>query len=79
MSSSVKRQRVNLTIRDDIVQAAKDLNLNASKAAEAGLLQAIKEAKTKAWREENRVAIDTHNARVEEIGVYLMPSWASKS
>lgn len=74
----VKRRSVNLTIRADVVDAAKALELNASRAAEAGIIEAIRQARTKAWRQENRAAIDAHNARVESAGVLLTPDWAAE-
>ena len=71
-----KRRPVNLTIREDILQDAKDLKLNASKAAECGIAQAIKEARAQAWLEENKQALSAHNKRVEERGTFLTPDWA---
>lgn len=71
-----KRRAINLTIREDILKDAKDLNLNASKAAEQGIAQAIKKAKEQAWLEENKYAISAHNKRVEERGTLLTPGWA---
>ncbi|PSJ15721.1 type II toxin-antitoxin system CcdA family antitoxin [Nitrosomonas supralitoralis] len=41
-----KRRPVNLTIREDLMQNAKSLNLNTSKAAEAGIEDAIKKIQT---------------------------------
>ncbi len=74
---SSKRRPVNLTIREDILKDAKELNLNASKAAEYGIYQAIKEAREQAWLNENKHALSAHNKRVEESGTLLTPSWAN--
>lgn len=71
-----KRRPVNLTIRQDVLTEAKGLNLNASKAAEAGLLDAIRREKERQWRHENKQAIDAHNARVDTTGTLLTPIWA---
>lgn len=73
---SFKRRAVNLTIREDILRDAKELQLNASKAAERGIYNAIREARAQAWLEENKTAIMAHNQRVEEEGTLLTPSWA---
>lgn len=70
-----KRRGVNLTIREDVMEAAKALDLNASRAAEAGILEAIRQARTEAWRQDNRTAIEAHNARVASEGVLLSPDW----
>lgn len=73
---SPKRRPVNLSIRADILSEAKALNLNASKAAEAGIEAAIKQAREENWRTENRDAIAAHNQRVAESGPLLVPDWA---
>ena len=73
---SPKRRPVNLTIREDILSDAKALNLNASKAAEAGIEAAIKQAREENWLAENREAIAAHNRRVAESGPLLVPDWA---
>ena len=70
-----KRRPVNLTIREDILKQAKDLNLNASQAAEVGLVEAIKQARETAWLKENQKALQAHNERVEKTGPLLTPNW----
>ena len=70
-----KRRPVNLTIREDILKKAKDLSLNASKAAEYGILLAIKAEREKQWLEENKEAISAHNERIEREGTLLKPAW----
>lgn len=72
---STKRRPVNLTIREDVLSAAKAFNLNASKAAESGIMQAVKDAKEKQWLEDNQEAIKAHNKRVENEGTLLRPKW----
>ncbi|MBQ0770978.1 MAG: type II toxin-antitoxin system CcdA family antitoxin [Sphingomonadales bacterium] len=71
-----KRRPINLTIREDILREAKALKLNASKAAEAGIEAAIRQAREENWRAENREAIAAHNQRVAESGPLLVPDWA---
>lgn len=77
-ASTGKRRSVNLTIREDVMEAAKALELNASRAAEAGIIEAIRQARAEAWRRENEAAIEAHNARVEKDGVLLTPDWAGE-
>jgi antitoxin CcdA len=76
--STGKRRSVNLTIREDVMEAAKALELNASRAAEAGIIEAIRQARAEAWRRENEAAIEAHNVRVEKDGVLLTPDWAGE-
>ncbi len=73
---SPKRRPINLTIREDILSDAKALNLNASKAAEAGIEAAIKQAREDNWLAENQDTIAAHNQRVAESGPLLVPDWA---
>ena len=77
-TNSVTRKPTNLTIRKDIIEEAKSLKLNTSKAAEYGLIQAIKELKSKEWVEQNQVAISAHNERIDKQGVLLKPKWDNR-
>ena len=70
-----RRRPVNLTIREDILKDAKDLKLNASKAAELGISNAIREARAAAWLEDNKSALMAHNQRIENEGILLTPDW----
>lgn len=75
---TAKRRPVNLTVREDILDEAKALQLNASKAAEEGIINAIKEARAQEWLESNQVALKAHNTRVEKSGTFLTPDWVSE-
>ena len=66
---------VNLTVREDLLENAKSLSLNTSKAAEAGIEDTINKAETKKWLESNNAAILAHNSRVEKEGTLLKPDW----
>lgn len=71
-----KRRAVNLTIRQDVLQAAKDLDLNTSQAAEAGIIQAIRQTKESEWLVNHVSAISAYNDRIDRDGVLLQPVWA---
>ncbi len=71
----LKRRPLNISVRADLVEAAKGFNLNTSQAAEAGIAAAVKRAQEAAWVEQNQTAIEAHNARVDEQGTLLKPSW----
>ena len=75
-TETTKRRPVNLTIREDVINEARALNLNASQAAEAGIAAAIKAARQAQWLAENSDAIEAHNKRVEDKGVLIEPRWA---
>lgn len=70
-----KKRSVNLTVREDVLAKAKSLNLNASKAAEAGIIQAIREAQQAQWLEDHKAALQAHNKRIHEDGLLLSPHW----
>jgi antitoxin CcdA len=72
----VRRKPVTLTIREDIMRDAKNLSLNASKAAEAGIAEALRKAKGEAWLKENAEAIEAYNRKIEERGLAIPPIWA---
>lgn len=73
-----KRRSINLTIREDIIETAKALHLNASKAAESGILQAVQKALGEQWLQQNSAALAAHNQRIEQDGVLLNPDWAAE-
>jgi len=70
-----RRKRVNMTVREDVMKEARELGLNTSRAAEAGIEAAIREEKGRRWKEENRDAIEAYNERLEKEGVLLPPPW----
>lgn len=74
----VKRRPVNLTIREDVIASAKALGLNASKVAEAGIIEAVRKAQEQAWLSENKSAIVAHNERIEREGLTIQPYWLDK-
>jgi len=66
-----RKRAVNVSLRSDLLEEAKALDINVSAAAEQGLERAIAKAKEARWREENRAAIDSYNAWVEKNGLPL--------
>jgi antitoxin CcdA len=63
------RKSVNLLIDAELLAEAKALNVNLSRAADEGLLKAIRERKTQLWLEENKDAIEENNRYFEEHGL----------
>lgn len=57
---------------------ARALNLNTSRAAEAGIEAAIKDAKARAWLVENKAAIEAYNKRIDEHGTLITPVWLKR-
>lgn len=65
------RKAANLSIDADLLSEAKALSVNISRAAEAGIAEAVRKEKERLWREENREALESWNAWVEENGLPL--------
>lgn len=67
---SVRRRPFNLSIREDVIRAARRHGLNASRIAEDALAEAVREAERRTWRADNADAIAAHNRRVAERGLF---------
>lgn len=61
----------NVSLSRELVAEAGALGVDVRAAAERGLAQAIREARAREWREQNREAIDAANAHVEAHGLPL--------
>lgn len=65
------RKAANLSIDADVLAEAKALSVNISRAAEAGISDAVRKEKERRWKEENREALESWNRWVEENGIPL--------
>lgn len=65
------RKAANLSIDADLLSEAKALSVNISRAAEVGIAEAVRKEKERLWRDENRNALESWNAWVEENGLPL--------
>jgi antitoxin CcdA len=65
------RKPANLSLNEDLVTQARDLNINLSRAAEDGIARAIKTERERLWRIENAEGIAASNAYVEKHGLPL--------
>jgi antitoxin CcdA len=65
------RRATSLTLDGALLDEARALGVNVSRAAEAGLAAALREERARRWREENAAAIESHNRYVETHGVPL--------
>ncbi|MES0874832.1 type II toxin-antitoxin system CcdA family antitoxin [Sinimarinibacterium thermocellulolyticum] len=69
MTASTTKQRLNLTVRADLVQYARKAKPNPSQVLEETLLQRQREEAARRWQEENREAIEYHRRRIERDGM----------
>lgn len=75
MTVSERRRPTNVSLREDLVARAKELDLNISRVAEEALDNAVRAAAGQRWLKENRGAIEAHNAWIERSGLPLRPPW----
>ncbi|MFQ8432903.1 type II toxin-antitoxin system CcdA family antitoxin [Amaricoccus sp. W119] len=68
---NASRKATNLSLDPALIAEARGLGVNVSRAAEAGLREAVRSAKAEAWRRENAGAIASANAWVEANGLPL--------
>lgn len=62
------KRRTNVTIAGDLLDAARDLDLNVSAVAETALAAAVREARRAGWARENAEAIAQRKAWIERNG-----------
>ncbi len=65
-----RRKPVNLSLRADIVDQAKELGINVSQIAETALADEVRRTNEALWLEENANAIKEHNERADRQGMY---------
>lgn len=68
--SIIPKRATNVSVRSDLLAAAREAGVNLSAALERALLRELAEAKRKAWRHENREAIDAYNEHVAQRGTF---------
>lgn len=67
---SAPKKSANLSINADLLQQAKQLNINLSQALEQHLIQVVRQAQRSQWLAENQSALDAYNRRIETQGVF---------
>ena len=68
--NSTSKRATNVTLDEELLREAKDLGINLSQTFEKHLYDVVREAKRKRWLEENKAALDDHNAFIERHGVF---------
>ncbi len=65
------RRPINLSIDSALIDEAKALDINMSRACEEGLREQIRAEKSARWLAENKAAFEASNAYVAEHGLPL--------
>jgi antitoxin CcdA len=69
-NASAPKKNTNLSINSDLLQQAKEHNINLSQALELRLAEILKEEKRREWREQNKEAIEEYNRRIDTRRVF---------
>ena len=69
--SNVRRKPTNISLDSDLLDAAKALGVNISRACERGLAEQVSETRAERWLEENKQALESSNRYVEKNGLPL--------
>jgi antitoxin CcdA len=68
-SATIKRQ-TNLTVRADLIEAARSARLNLSAILERALENELARVRRRQWREENAASIEAYNRQVKDGGTF---------
>lgn len=69
-SAAAPKRATNVSIRGDLLAAARDAGLNLSATLERALIEELSAAERRKWREENREAIRAYNEHIEKHGAF---------
>ena len=65
------RKATNVSLDSELLETAKQLGINISRSAEAGLRDAVLNRQAEIWKKENSAAIQASNDYVETHGIPL--------
>jgi antitoxin CcdA len=69
-SRSVPKRATNVSVRSDLLTAARQAGINLSATLERALFGELAQVKRKQWLAENREAITAYNEHVEKHGTF---------
>ena len=74
---AVAKKAVNLSIRRDLLDEARERQFNLSSLLEEALDERLRAERSRCWQEENRAAIESLNKRVDRDGLWHqgLTSW----
>jgi antitoxin CcdA len=67
---SSSKRAANVSVRSELLDAAREAGLNLSATLESALERELAAAKRKKWREDNRDAISAYNEYIEKHGTF---------
>ncbi len=69
-SDSIPKRATNVSVRRDLLAAAREAGVNLSAALESALIEQLAQLKRQKWREENRDSIAAYNEYIENHGAF---------
>jgi antitoxin CcdA len=70
MTSATPKRRLNVSVRGQLIDAARAAGLNLSQVTEAALELALAEARRQAWERDHADAITAYADRIERDGMW---------
>ncbi|MDR3391027.1 MAG: type II toxin-antitoxin system CcdA family antitoxin [Sulfuriferula sp.] len=64
------KKSANLSINADLLQQAKQLNINLSQTLEQHLAEIVRQAQRSRWLAENQHALEDYNCRIDTHGTF---------
>ena len=64
------KKSANLSINAELLQQAKQFNINLSQTLELQLIALVRQAKQSQWLAENQAALEQYNRRIESDGPF---------
>jgi antitoxin CcdA len=64
------KKATNVSIRSDLLEAARDMKINLSKEFEHCLEEVVRKNRAEQWLKDNREAIEAYNRYVETHGIW---------
>jgi antitoxin CcdA len=65
------RKSTNVTLPPEVLERAKELGINLSRASERGVREEIQEAEARRWADDNAELVAAYSAMVERDGLPL--------
>jgi antitoxin CcdA len=69
-SGKAAKRAANVSVRSDLLTAAREAGVNLSATLERALIEQLAEVRRSKWRRDNREAIDAYNEYVEKHGAF---------
>ena len=69
--ASAPKKSTNVSLAEPLLAEAKEMRINVSQAAEAGVARAVAEKRAEIWQAENQKAFECWNSYIEKNGLPL--------